>query len=178
MQNFSGLKSLYALHILHFRSDDTCIWVFRELRRFIVDNVAQHPDLPLEYLALKDSVSQLARNVKDFTTIPATDKKTNAKQKVGGTGEPVVATSTGTGTGTGAASTSGAGTVSGEESMADNNNGTGDVAAGGNEDAEEDDDEDEGFLANGLKIETIDGYFFSDLPEVKIFSREIRLAKL
>jgi len=174
MQNFSGLKSLYALHILHFRSDDTCIWVFRELRRFIVDNVAQHPDLPLEYLALKDSVSQLARNVKDFSTIPATDKKTSSKQKVGGTGEAVVAT------GTGAASTGGAGTVSGEGSNADNNNnnGTGDVVAGGSEDAEEADDEDEGFLANGLKIETIDGYFFSDLPEVKIFSREIRLGKL
>jgi hypothetical protein len=176
MQNFSGLKSLYALHILHFRSDDTCIWVFRELRRFIVDNVAQHPNLPLEYLALKDSVSQLARNVKDFTTIPATDKKTNSKQKVGGTGDAVIATATGTATG--AASTGGAGPVSGEESTADKDNGTGDVVAGGSEDAEEADDEDEGFLANGLKIETIDGYFFSDLPEVKIFSREIRLGKL
>lgn len=184
MQNLSGLKSLYALHILHFRSDDTCIWVFRELRRFIVDNVAQHPDLSLEYLALKDSISQLARNLKAPSTVSATKpKKSNSKQKASGTGHDIMPK------GTGAASAGGAGTMSGKEPMSDNN-GTADVAAGGSEHADddeaddvndeddEDEDEDEDFLANGLKIDTIDGYRFPDLPEVKIFSREIRLAKL
>lgn len=183
MQNLSGLKSLYALHILHFRSDDTCIWVFRELRRFIADNVAQHPDLPLEYLALKDSISQLERSLKAPSTVSATKhKKSNSKQKASGSGHVIMPT------GTGAASAGGASTVSTKELMPENN-GTAEVAAGGSEDAEDDDvddeddedgdeDEDEDFLVKGLKIDTIDGYRFSDLPEIKIFSREIRLAKL
>ncbi len=78
MQYLSGLKSLYALHILNFRSDDTCIWVFRELRKFIVDNISHHEDMQLEFLALKDSLSRLARKPKIF------DMPKPKRQKKGG----------------------------------------------------------------------------------------------
>lgn len=78
MQYLSGLKSLYALHILNFRSDDTCIWVFRELRKFIVDNISHHEDMQLEFLALKDSLSRLARKPKTF------DMPKPKRQKKGG----------------------------------------------------------------------------------------------
>ena len=183
MQNLAGLKSLYALHILHFRSDDTCIWVFRELRRFIVDNVSQHPSLPLEYLALKDSVSQLARRVKAPSTATATTKKKKSAQKDGEGAKDVVGTSPSAGT----ASTGGSGNVASAGESKSDNGVTDDVAAAAADndnddvdadDEEEDDDDDEVFLCNGLNIDTIDGYRFSDLPEIKIFSREIRLGKL
>lgn len=176
MQNLSGLKNLYALHILHFRSDDTCIWVFRELRRFIVDNVAQHPHLPLQYLALKDSVSQLARSFKPPSsgTATKTKKKSKSKSKSKGKGKegggaPMAIMGTGMGAGTATASMGGS-SGSGAAASAEESTTEADDA--------DDDDEDEVFLANGLKIDTIDGFRFFDVPEVKIFSREIRLGKL
>lgn len=54
MQYFSGLVNLRALHILHFKNNDTCIWVMREIRRFIVDNLSHHPELKLEWIAMED----------------------------------------------------------------------------------------------------------------------------
>ena len=53
MQYFSGLVSLRAINILHFRNSDTCIWVMRELLRFMIDNLS-HTDLKLEWIALED----------------------------------------------------------------------------------------------------------------------------
>lgn len=54
MQYFSGLISLRAINILHFRNNDTCIWVMREILRFIVDNLSHHPELRLEWIAMED----------------------------------------------------------------------------------------------------------------------------
>lgn len=54
MQYFSGLTSLRAINILHFRNNDTCIWVMREILRFIVDNLSHHPELKLEWIAMED----------------------------------------------------------------------------------------------------------------------------
>lgn len=54
MQYFSGLVSLRAINILHFKNNDTCIWVMREILRFIVDNLSHHPELKLEWIAMED----------------------------------------------------------------------------------------------------------------------------
>ncbi|QUC21582.1 uncharacterized protein UV8b_05825 [Ustilaginoidea virens] len=54
MQYFSGLVSLRAINILHFRNNDTCIWVMREILRFMVDNLSHHPELKLEWIAMED----------------------------------------------------------------------------------------------------------------------------
>ncbi|KAH7136444.1 hypothetical protein EDB81DRAFT_79565 [Dactylonectria macrodidyma] len=54
MQYFSGLVNLRAIHILHFRNNDTCIWVMREILNFIVDNLSHHPELKLEWIAMED----------------------------------------------------------------------------------------------------------------------------
>ncbi|KAH8172867.1 F-box domain-containing protein [Sarocladium implicatum] len=62
MQYFSGLKSLRALNILHFRNNDTCVWVMREILRFIVDNLSHHPELKLEWIAMEnDRVDRIIR---------------------------------------------------------------------------------------------------------------------
>ncbi|KAM4056630.1 F-box-like domain-containing protein [Hirsutella rhossiliensis] len=54
MQYFSGLSNLRAINILHFKNNDTCIWVMREILRFIVDNLSHHPELKLEWIAMED----------------------------------------------------------------------------------------------------------------------------
>lgn len=54
MQYFSGLVNLRAINILHFKNDDTCIWVMREILRFIVDNLSHNPELKLEWIAMED----------------------------------------------------------------------------------------------------------------------------
>ncbi|KAF4513088.1 hypothetical protein G6O67_000407 [Ophiocordyceps sinensis] len=54
MQYFSGLVNLRAINILHFKNNDTCIWVMREILRFIVDNLSHHPELKLEWIAMED----------------------------------------------------------------------------------------------------------------------------
>lgn len=54
MQYFAGLPQLRALHILRFKNNDTCIWVMREILRFIVDNLSHHPASKLEWIAMED----------------------------------------------------------------------------------------------------------------------------
>ncbi|KAM3067656.1 hypothetical protein ACMFMF_009650 [Clarireedia jacksonii] len=63
-QNLTGLESLRALHAIEFRSEDTCMWVIKEFRKFTMDNVAHDPSSKLEYLALEKSVEQLVRKKK------------------------------------------------------------------------------------------------------------------
>ncbi|KJZ77984.1 hypothetical protein HIM_02621 [Hirsutella minnesotensis 3608] len=54
MQYFSGLVSLRAINILRFKNNDTCIWVMREILRFIVDSLSHRPELKLEWIAMED----------------------------------------------------------------------------------------------------------------------------
>lgn len=63
MQHISGLASLRALHVVHLRNDDTCVWVMRETKRFLIDNVSHHPALPLRWIAIDedDRADQLVR---------------------------------------------------------------------------------------------------------------------
>ncbi|PHH82239.1 hypothetical protein CDD82_6658 [Ophiocordyceps australis] len=54
MQYFPGLVKLRALNIIRFRNSDTCIWVMREILRFIVDSLSHHSELKLEWIAMED----------------------------------------------------------------------------------------------------------------------------
>lgn len=54
MQNISGLANLRALHIIHLRNDDTCVWVMRETKKFLIDNLAHHPQMKLEWVSIDD----------------------------------------------------------------------------------------------------------------------------
>ncbi|KAJ6789284.1 hypothetical protein PWT90_02150 [Aphanocladium album] len=54
MQFFHELVNLRAINILHFKSNDTCLWVVRETLRFMVDNLSHHPEMKLEWIAMED----------------------------------------------------------------------------------------------------------------------------
>ncbi|KXX78907.1 hypothetical protein MMYC01_204860 [Madurella mycetomatis] len=54
MQRLAGLASLRALHIIQFRNDDTCVWVMRETKRFLIDNISHYPFLKLEWISIDD----------------------------------------------------------------------------------------------------------------------------
>ncbi|KAI0135308.1 hypothetical protein F4814DRAFT_400524 [Daldinia grandis] len=54
IQRIAGLTNLRALQLISFRTEDTCLSVMRETRRFIVDALSFHPELKLEWLALGD----------------------------------------------------------------------------------------------------------------------------
>ncbi|KAL7949953.1 hypothetical protein V8C42DRAFT_186605 [Trichoderma barbatum] len=82
MQYFSGLASLRAINILHFRNNDTCIWVVREILRFIVDNLSHYPELKLEWIAMEDDrVDRVIRPSDETNNAP--DERSNNKRAKG-----------------------------------------------------------------------------------------------
>jgi hypothetical protein len=59
----SNLANLRALNVAHFRNDDTCVWVMRETQKFIIDTLAHHSHLKLEWISVaSDRVVQVIRN--------------------------------------------------------------------------------------------------------------------
>ncbi|KAJ4164768.1 hypothetical protein LMH87_006430 [Akanthomyces muscarius] len=54
MQYFHELVNLRAINILHFKNNDTCLWVVRETLRFMVDNLSHYPKMKLEWIAMED----------------------------------------------------------------------------------------------------------------------------
>lgn len=54
VQHIGELTNLRALHIQKFRNEDTCVWVMRETRRFIRDNLTHYPGSKLEWLCIDD----------------------------------------------------------------------------------------------------------------------------
>ncbi|PTB70934.1 hypothetical protein BBK36DRAFT_1108874 [Trichoderma citrinoviride] len=85
MQYFSGLVKLRAINILHFRNNDTCIWVVREVLRFIVDNLSHYPELKLEWIAMEDDrVDRVIRPSDESNSAPdeqSNDKRAKSKSK-------------------------------------------------------------------------------------------------
>lgn len=62
-QYMLSLSRLRALHIISFRNEDTCLSVVRETRQFIADTMSQHPDLPLEWIAMEaDRAERIIRH--------------------------------------------------------------------------------------------------------------------
>ncbi|RYO84902.1 hypothetical protein DL766_001062 [Monosporascus sp. MC13-8B] len=86
LQHLAGLKSLHALHILSLRSDDTCVSVLREMRRFVVDMLSHHPELKLEWIAVGDEgrAQQIIRR----DDAVSTTKKNNTGEKDKGKWKP------------------------------------------------------------------------------------------
>ncbi|KAK3324183.1 F-box domain-containing protein [Cercophora scortea] len=83
MQHLAGLTSLRALHIVRLRNDDTCVWVMRETKRFLVDNVSHHPEMKLEWISIdeEDRVDRLIRPVDFAKKEKKKTKKAKGKQK-------------------------------------------------------------------------------------------------
>ncbi|KAK0641543.1 hypothetical protein B0T16DRAFT_335473 [Cercophora newfieldiana] len=81
--NLSGLINLRALHIIQLRNDDTCVWVMRETKRFLIDNMSHHPHLKLEWISIddEDRVERLIRPSDRAKRDKAASKKAKGKQK-------------------------------------------------------------------------------------------------
>ncbi|KAK0620295.1 hypothetical protein B0T14DRAFT_457159 [Immersiella caudata] len=84
MQHLSGLINLRALHIIQLRNDDTCVWVMRETKRFLIDNLSHHPHLKLEWISIddEDRVERLIRPSDRAKLNKMAPKKAKGKQKV------------------------------------------------------------------------------------------------
>ena len=83
MQHLSGLVNLRALHIIQLRNDDTCVWVMRETKRFLIDNLSHHPHLKLEWISIddEDRVERLIRPSDLPKNEKSVSKKAKGKQK-------------------------------------------------------------------------------------------------
>ncbi|KAK4454389.1 putative f-box domain-protein [Podospora aff. communis PSN243] len=83
MQHLSGLINLRALHIIQLRNDDTCVWVMRETKRFLIDNLSHHPHLKLEWISIddEDRVERLIRPSERAKLNKMASKKAKGKQK-------------------------------------------------------------------------------------------------
>lgn len=149
MQRLAGLASLKALHIIQLRNEDTCVWVMRETKRFLIDNISHYPFLKLEWISI-DDVDRAERLVR---VVPDPEKKKKKKNKGGKT------TADG---GKGKQKPSPMANVA----MAEAN------LAG--EDSESDDDDD----VRAQKIETFEGIPFCEVEGVRIFKKEIVAGKL
>ncbi|KAK4126657.1 hypothetical protein N657DRAFT_662807 [Parathielavia appendiculata] len=174
MQHIYGLASLRALHVVHLRNDDTCVWVMRETKKFLIDNVSHYPDLKLEWIAIDedDRVDKLVR-----VPSPAQDgngasdgegkkkaKDTKGKGKLETTAAAAALDLEGEG-----------GDVALEVSAL--------IAAelgkheeGSTSEADETDGEDEEGL--GQKIQVLEGFAFSDVEGVRIFKKEVVAGRL
>jgi hypothetical protein len=167
LQFLPGLVSLRALHTIMFRTDDTCVWVMREFRKFTVDNVSHNPEMKLEYLALDTSVERLVRR-KPKSKVK--DKKGKGKdidsislsvQHL----SDVVMNGPGLGWGSGS-DTLGGSLMNGydwESSADDDANGLGMSAIS---------------MTTGLRVETIEGIRFCDVVGVRIFERDVLSGRL
>lgn len=73
------MSKLRALHIVNLRNDDTCVWVMRETKRFIIDNLCHFPHLKLEWLAIDED--EHAERLVRWKSPSKDKKKTKAKGK-------------------------------------------------------------------------------------------------
>ncbi|KAF4633395.1 hypothetical protein G7Y89_g4716 [Cudoniella acicularis] len=161
LQFMPGMTSLRALHTIAFRTDDTCLWVMREFRKFTVDNVSHNPEMKLEYLALDQYVDRLVRRSKAYASAKkAADKKGKGKgpDNAKALAEMVL--------GPGGTWPDG-GVISGSGSS---------ITAGPLVDWQaSSDEEDSGVIVGkmGLKVEAVEGIRFCDIVGVRIFERDV-----
>ncbi|OTA69609.1 hypothetical protein K449DRAFT_97819 [Hypoxylon sp. EC38] len=148
IQNIAGLTNLRALQLISFRTEDTCLSVMRETRRFIVDAISHHPQLKLEWLALGDD-ERAVRIVRKIEA-PKEAKKTSIKGK-----EPAIGAQTNYNIG-GPFPT---------------------VPVEWDAISESEDDEEDG-LFSGHKLELIEGFSFYDIYGIRIFKKEISNGRL
>ncbi|KAK1759285.1 hypothetical protein QBC47DRAFT_457580 [Echria macrotheca] len=150
MQNLAGLISLRALHIVQLRNEDTCVWVMRETKRFLIDNLCHNPHLKLEWISIDDDdrVERLIRQ----SDLPPKKKSTSEKAK--GKQKALVV---------GADNAWMMPQIQQQDQW---------DAAGASSDSDEDED---GYGGGGsdVKIETVDNIHFYDVWGVRIFEKEV-----
>jgi hypothetical protein len=197
MQHMDGLAALRALHIIHLRNDDTCVWVMRETKRFLIDNVSHFPELKLEWIAIDedDRADRLIRvsgsggggGGDDDGSSSASDSDSEGGGGSKGKGKQP---STAAAVPYGAPGSSSAGlelasaasveevdipalitAVLGEDGAASSSSGS---DAGG---LDSDDSEDEDEMV-GRKIEIVEGIPFCDVEGVRIFKKEVVAGRL
>jgi hypothetical protein len=39
---------------VQLKNDDTCVWVMRETKKFLIDNISHHPQLKIEWISVDD----------------------------------------------------------------------------------------------------------------------------
>ncbi|GKT61970.1 F-box domain-containing protein [Colletotrichum tofieldiae] len=161
MQHISGLVSLRALNVTQFRNDDTCVWVMRETRRFIVDNLCHYPELKLEWISIDDDrVERIIRPPPQTPAAKAEEKKNKKGKNKAGAGSSFGAFGgPGTATGTGGPGVFPPLPLPGWETDSDS------------------DDEDTDIVAN-TKLETVEGVHFYDVWDVRIFKKEVMAGRL
>jgi hypothetical protein len=172
LQFMPGLVSLRAFHTIQFRTDDTCLWVCREFRRFTVDNVSHNPHMKLEFIALDNSVERLVRRV----PLP----KNNVENK--GKGKEIAGNADGSSRKTFAQLVFGS-----DGTWPDGTPMSAGLATGGPwtngidyslvlEDSEDDEGAEWSFGISGkigLKVETIEGMRFCNVTGVRIFEKDV-----
>ncbi|KAK7415329.1 hypothetical protein QQX98_005973 [Neonectria punicea] len=151
MQYLPGLVALRALHILHFRNNDTCIWVMREVLNFIVDNLSHHPELELEWIAMEDD--RLDRVIRPSEKPKKSDEASKRRDK--GKGKATIG-------------------------LDHSNNALPLLPMtewGSDTDSDEDDD-DAFHCGKRLRLKTVGELQFYDVWGIKIFDKEIRSGRL
>jgi len=166
-QFFNGLTSLRALHTIQLRNDDQCHAVHIHSRKFIVDMVANNPDLKLEYIALVDNVERLVRR-KPTPKSKLADKKGKGKasSKMDNTSKALAELIIGLGSSSSWGDGSGA------------SNGTATPMLEWQDSSDDEEMSINGLSNPGLKIETIEGIRFSDVGGVRIFEKDIWAGRL
>lgn len=159
------MTSLRALHTIYFRQEDQCQWVRNNFGKFLIDTVSQTPQMKLEYLALDQNVERLVRRSKEKPLKKIFDRKGKGKAKAKDADNAkalaeMVLGPSGSWPDGGAIANSG-------------------LHIAGNDDwqlsSDEDEDANTGPIVGqlGLRVETIEGVRFCDVPNVRIFEKDV-----
>ncbi|KAK4103778.1 hypothetical protein N658DRAFT_514562 [Parathielavia hyrcaniae] len=191
MQHVYGLSSLRALHVVHLRNDDTCVWVMRETKKFLTDNVSHYPDLKLEWIAIDedDRVDKLVRvppskhDGKNGVLGDDGEGKKKGKDKKG-KGKLETTSALTASAAAAALDLEGEGGGGGEEGDVVALDISALIAAELGEDGEssaseadetDGEEEEEGL---GQKIQVLEGFAFSEVEGVRIFKKEVVAGRL
>ena len=80
MQRVNGLTELLALQVIRLRNEDTCVWVMRETKKFLVDNLVHHPEIKLEWISIDEDCT--AERITRTKVEPEKKVKKPKKEKV------------------------------------------------------------------------------------------------
>ena len=170
------MASLRALHIISFHTEDTCLWVMRELRKFAIDSVAHHPQMKLEYIGLDHTVERLLRKPKGASKSKADRRKDKAKASSPVSETPNV---------NGVAPTTVQGLTNGETQKSPHpceamTNGSAPHASNGeiDDDSSSSDEGGDEDLQPLLKIETLENVRMYDVDGVRIFRKDVMAGRL
>ncbi|KAL8381253.1 hypothetical protein RB595_005503 [Gaeumannomyces hyphopodioides] len=170
MQNMAGLANLHALHVIHLRNEDTCVWVMRETKKFLIDNLSHHQHMKLEWISIDDD-DRLEKIVR-ITDEPKKGRKSKGKGKEKASGNVPIFGSHGH--------------VPGFNShyddpfplLAADDWGDGGSANCSDDDSDDFDEDHDGTRRPRIRLETIEGVHFYDVWGVRIFEKEVVTGRL